>query len=340
MSLDRDTLPPHAQLRESEIPIVDIGPLLAGASGALERAADEFHAACTGIGFMVLVNHGIDGDIVERAFEASRRFHALPMDEKMKVRMNRHQCGYMPPNVSVHRDTFENRESALRPQPSEAFKFTFDLAPDDPDHGKGRRFRGHNKWPDEALVPGLHDAFMDFHLTFEALGQKLLPPIAASLGLDPDYFAPFFARPSSMTRIAHYPATGVPDEIVTLPGHRDLSFLTLIPPATRVGLEVFTPDGVWVDQPVVPEGVLFNTGSTLSHWTNDVYAPTLHRVRTDPHEDRHSNIYFLYPDVDARMECVPTCVGTDRPAAYEPVTFGAFHADYAARNFAYAEDWD
>src|SRR3546814_14023042 len=71
----------------------------------------------------------------------------------------RHQCGWMPPNVSVHRDTFETRKDATRPQPSEAFKFTCDLAPDDPDYGRNNRFRGHNKWPDPAAPPGVRETF-------------------------------------------------------------------------------------------------------------------------------------------------------------------------------------
>lgn len=338
MTVPSDSAKVPAQFDTDAVPVIDIGPLLAGEPGAVDAIAADFHAACTGIGFMVLVNHGIAPDIVARTFEASRRFFELPAADKMKVRMNRHQCGYMPPNVSVHADTFEDRETALTPQPSEAFKFSFDLTPDDPDYGKGRRFRGHNKWPDEALVPGLHVAFMDFHLIFEALGQALLPAIAVSLDLEPEYFDGAFARSSSMTRIAHYPPTGGLD--VTLPGHRDLSFLSLIPPATRPGLEILTPQGEWIDQPVVPDGVLFNTGSTLSYWTNDVYAATPHRVRADTREARLSNIFFLYPNVDAEMSCVPTCMGPDNPAKHPPVTFGEFHADYAARNFSYAEDWD
>ena len=73
----------------------------------------------------------------------------------------------MPPNVSIHNDTFEKRKTATKPQLSEAFKFTFDLDPEDPDFGKNRRFRGHNKWPDEIVVPGLKKSFMEFHIAFE-----------------------------------------------------------------------------------------------------------------------------------------------------------------------------
>lgn len=340
MSLQNDIARPTATIDPNEIPIVDIGPVLAGTPGALENAATAFHNACTGMGFLFLANHGIDEDVIARAFDASRRFHALPLDEKLKVRMNRHQCGYMPPNVSVHSDTFETHKTAQKAQVSEAYKFTFDLAPDDPDYGKNRRFRGHNKWPSEATAPGVHSAFMDFHVTFEGFAQKLLPVLSIALGMAPDFFGPHFDRSSSMTRIAHYPPIPDQSEEISLPGHTDLSFLSLIPPATHPGLEILTPSGKWIAQPIVPGGLLFNTGNTLCRWVNDVYEATPHRVRAAADADRHSNIFFLYPNVDAVMECVPSCTDTDHPAKYPPVTFGEFHANYAVRNFAYAEDWD
>jgi len=340
MSLQSETIRPAASVHPNEIPIINIGPVLARTPGAVEQIAEEVYNACTGMGFLFLVNHGLNMQTVEDTFEASRRFHALPMEEKLKVRMNRHQCGYMPPNVSVHSDTFEKHQTALKPQVSEAFKFTFDLSPDDADYGKNRRFRGHNKWPDENSVPGLRDAFMGFHAAFEGFARKLLPVLSVALGMEPEFFGPHFERSSSMSRIAHYPPTGDGSEQISLPGHTDLSFLSLIPPATRPGLEILTPSGEWVAQPLVPNGLLFNTGNTLCQWTNDVFKATPHRVRADPTEDRHSNIFFLYPNVDALMSCVPTCVSAENPEKYPPITFGDFHAGYAARNFAYAENWD
>ena len=117
MSLQSETIRPAASVDPNEIPIINIGPVLARTPGAVEQIAEEVYNACTGMGFLFLVNHGLDMQTVEDTFEASRRFHALPMEEKLKVRMNRHQCGYMPPNVSVHSDTFEKHQTALKPWP-------------------------------------------------------------------------------------------------------------------------------------------------------------------------------------------------------------------------------
>ena len=333
----RDTQPPEDEATAA-MPVIDVGPLLAGTAGATARIAGQLRAACDDTGFFFIANHGIDPAVVARAFAASRRFFALPHETKLTIRMNRHQCGYMAPGISVHRDTFETRADALRPQTSEAFKFARDLEPADPDYGQDIRFRGHNQWPDPAAVPGLRADFLAFHDTFEALALRLLAPLAVSLGLPADGFDRHFDPPSSMTRIACYPP--VPDRAdrINTPGHRDLGFLTLIPPATLPGLEIFTPDGHWIAQPVIPDAILVNTGVTLQRWTNDRYVATPHRVRADASETRYSNIFFLYPRIDATVAALPTCTGPDNPLRYPAETFGEIHAAYCARNFAYAED--
>jgi isopenicillin N synthase-like dioxygenase len=338
MSAEPFAEPPLETVEIADIPVIDVGPLLAGAPGAVADVAAGLRGACDGMGFFFIANHGVNPAIVARAFDASRRFFALPDEQKQRVRMNRHQCGWMAPGISVHRDTFEKRPDALRPQTSQAFKFARDLVPADPDYGRNMRFRGHNQWPDPTAVPGLRESFLAFHDTFETLALRLLPPLAVSLGLPADGFDGFFDRPSSMTRIACYPPVRDRADRINTPGHRDLGFLTLIPPATRPGLEIFTPDERWIAQPVIPEAILVNTGVTLQRWTNDRYVATPHRVRADASETRYSNIFFLYPRIDATVAALATCTGPDNSPRYPAETFGDIHAAYCARNFAYAED--
>ena len=40
------------------IPVIDLGPFLAGEPGALDRTAKELRVALTEIGFYFIVNHG------------------------------------------------------------------------------------------------------------------------------------------------------------------------------------------------------------------------------------------------------------------------------------------
>jgi isopenicillin N synthase-like dioxygenase len=69
------------------IAIVDLGPYLAGEKGALERAALEIAAACGSLGFFFVKNHGVPASLVERVFRETARFHALPLERKMQVRV-------------------------------------------------------------------------------------------------------------------------------------------------------------------------------------------------------------------------------------------------------------
>ena len=109
--------------------------------GVIEEVAEQINKACTTIGFFFITNHGVPQKIIDRSFAVSKKYFSLPMEEKMKVRMNRHQCGHMPPDIAVHNDTFEDRNTALTAQHSEAFKFNFDLTRDDFEYGKNVRFR-------------------------------------------------------------------------------------------------------------------------------------------------------------------------------------------------------
>src|SRR5947208_1988067 len=87
----------------AQIPVIDFGPCFAGEPGALERTASVVRHACENVGFFYALNHGVPESVVERAFAASRRFHALPLEEKLKLKLklNENNIGYLPINASV-----------------------------------------------------------------------------------------------------------------------------------------------------------------------------------------------------------------------------------------------
>ena len=64
----------------SRIPIIDFGAYFAGEPGALAPLARHVRDACENIGFFYMAGHGVPREIVERTFAASRRFHALPLE--------------------------------------------------------------------------------------------------------------------------------------------------------------------------------------------------------------------------------------------------------------------
>jgi isopenicillin N synthase-like dioxygenase len=100
------------------IPVIDYGPYFAAEAGALERIAAEVAHACENVGFFYALNHGVPDELIERAFAASRRFHALPLEHKLAVRLDENNIGYLPINASVqgastvHKATKPNQNEA------------------------------------------------------------------------------------------------------------------------------------------------------------------------------------------------------------------------------------
>src|SRR5215472_17277352 len=78
------------------IPVIDLGPYLAGAAGATDRTAEELRFALTEIGFYFIVNHGVPSEHVRAVFHQAERFHAVPLEKKLEVKLDKHNVGSLP----------------------------------------------------------------------------------------------------------------------------------------------------------------------------------------------------------------------------------------------------
>src|SRR5207302_6114143 len=130
----------------AQIPLIDFGPCFAGEPGALDRTAAVVCDACENVGFFYAANHGVPEALIDRAFTASRRFHALPLAEKLQLRLNDSNIGYLPINASVQGASTVHK--ATRPNQNESFFISHDRGPGHPDVIAGTPLRGRNQWPD------------------------------------------------------------------------------------------------------------------------------------------------------------------------------------------------
>ena len=129
-----------AAAASATIPVIDYGPYFAGEPGALERLAVDVRHACENVGFFYALNHGVPQAIIDRGFAASRRFHALPLEEKLQLRLNQNNIGYMPMNTSVQAASTVHK--ATKPNQNESFFISHDRAADHPDVLAGMPLRG------------------------------------------------------------------------------------------------------------------------------------------------------------------------------------------------------
>ena len=301
------------------VPVTDSLPIidLAGGIAADTRIAGEIGRAAREVGFFFVTGHGIPATLIEEVFSESARFFALPEAEKEKqsIRLSPHNRGY----VAMKGESLDPSKPA---DLKEAFNIGLDLAPDDPRVVAGEPFRGVNLWPD---LPGWQDTMLTYFDAVWSVGRHLHRGVAIDLGLDPAFFEDKLDQPMATLRLLHYPAQPPTAEAgqIAAGAHTDYGDLTLLLTDAVGGLEVQTRDGAWIKVPPMPGSFVCNIGDCLMRWTNDVYVSTPHRV-INRGADRYSVAFFLDPNPDAEIACLPTCVSADQPARYAPITGAAY----------------
>lgn len=310
--------------RESfdRIPVIDVAPLLNGSDKM--AVANQIRWALSNVGFMYVKNHGIDRDFVDSVFDVTRRFFALPMEDKMKLHVGNSDValrGYIEPFG-------EN----TNPGKTRDLKECLDIGPERA--ALSGPFFGPNQWPAE--FPEFQDLVYGYHQKMVALSTGLLKGIALSLDLPGNHFEKLMRNPISIQRLLHYPSqTGyVGEDIIGIGAHTDYGNLTILAQDDVGGLQVMNRDGDWIEGTPIPGTFVINIGDLIQRLTNDIYLANMHRVVNTSGRQRYSIPFFIDADFDAVIKPLDSCVSEANPLRYQPVTcgahkFGRFVASYA-----------
>jgi isopenicillin N synthase-like dioxygenase len=312
------------------IPVIDLGPYLAGAPGALDSAARDLRFALTKIGFYFIVNHGVPATLIRDVYRQTARFHAQPLNKKLAIKLDKHNVGYLP----LQGDTLRTSVVATvtKANQNEALFIARDLSNDHPDVLADRRFRSANQWP--AGLPGLRETLVEYCATLERLVQKLVRLYARALDLPAEYFDTAFREPQYKLRATHYPnQDNPPDDEFGIAPHTDTSFLTLLAPNEVPGLSIRTRSGKWIAPPVMPDAFMVNGGQLLLRWTNDRFLATPHRAVNCSGRERYALAFFCDANIDWPIAAVPTCVGPDNPPKYETTYYTEYMVRYQQRTY-------
>jgi isopenicillin N synthase-like dioxygenase len=312
------------------IPVIDLAPYLAGAPEALDRTAAQLRVALTEIGFYFIVNHGVTAAEVRDIYRQAARFHALPLDEKMKVRIDRHNVGYLP----MRGDTLRTStvQTVTKANLNEALFVARDLPADHPDVKADRRFRSANQWP--ASLLGFRKSVVAYCDSMERLILKLMPLYARALDLPAAYFDAPFRDCQYKLRMTHYPPQDAPaDDQFGIAPHTDTSFLTLLAPNDVPGLSIRTQSGTWIDAPSIPGAYVVNGGQMLQRWTNDFFLATPHRAVNRSGGERYALAFFCDSNIDWPVASVPTTVGPDRLPKFPTTYYTEYMALYQKRTY-------
>jgi len=308
------------------IPLIDL-------TGDEQLTISLIRSACEEVGFFQVTGHGVDLDVLDRAWRAARAFFDLPIADRMAA-ARRHgddAYGYIPIEVeSLNRSMNDDVAPA-------DLKETFNIGPDRrpvraiSDAGEQWAFAD-SPWP--PALPELRPALTAYFDALLELSSRLMRLFALALDLPGDFFDAMIDESPSALRVLNYPH----QDRAPAPGqlragaHTDYGTLTLLRQDDAPGgLEVLDPrTGAWTPAPYTPEALVVNLGDLMARWTNDRWRSTLHRVVNPPTTSsdpsgstrRQSMALFHNANFHAVVECLPTCLAPGETPRYGPVEAG------------------
>lgn len=273
----------------SIVPVVNLQDYLSGDASKKAGFVEKLGKAYEDIGFVAVEGHGIPQETIDRFYELTEAFFALPVDTKLKYEKVElaGQRGY----------TSFGREKAKQSEVPDLKEFW----------QIGQYVEGEvmpaEDYPDNMEVDELPDfGSVGEHLykSFEGAGRHLLRAIANYLNLDENYFDAKIKNGNSILRAIHYPPiTQEPKSAIRAEQHEDINLITLLVGASADGLQLLTRADEWVDVKAGPGQIVVNVGDMLQRLTNNVLRSTTHRVVNPPREKWHTHRYsipfFLHP---------------------------------------------
>ncbi len=311
-----------------QVPIIDLDEWVTSRNVAVAEAVDQ---ACSTVGFMQIIGHGVAPDVIQTMLAASDEFFVLPLAEKLLA---------VPPHPGINRGYAALGAEALSyslgvaPSLPDLFE-AFNVGPEHVDRSDPvvvadpHQFFAPNVWP--ARPASMRSAISAYFDEAQRVAVMLTDIFSVALGLPDGWFAPFVDRSTVTMRTIRYERRhGDVDPApvqMRMGAHTDYGMVTVLYADPVPGLQIVGPDGFWHDVVPVPGALLVNLGDLTAQWTNDRWRSTLHRVVPPPADSqgaavRRSAAFFFDANHDAVISCVPTCRSVDRPAKYPTVVAG------------------
>ncbi len=312
-----------------EVPTVDISPWVGGGTDQARRAvAAAVDDACSRVGFMQVLGHGVPDCVTTALAEAMDRFFDLDGAIKNSYRIPGANRGYSPPKSESLSLSLGVRSAARMNDFFEAFNVGVEarsfagLDLDEADYGI-------NVWPDE--VSSFRDAVAEYFTQAGRVARTLTAIFCQALGLDEGYFDRVTDHSIDVLRMNNYALPAGPvsldGELTGMGEHTDYGIVTVLWADQVAGLQVLGADQRWHDVSPLDGALLVNLGDLTARITNDHWMSTLHRVRPPVVDGsvvrRRSAAFFHDGNVDAVITTAAPFLQADAGLAYEPITVGA-----------------
>jgi isopenicillin N synthase-like dioxygenase len=329
------------------IPIIDL-------SQPSATYSTQIGNACKSTGFFYIINHGISQRVMDDVMDISRKLFDLDLESKLDLRngeddtaattstdetqKKKKKKGYRGyfgigaedlDNKDGTRDLAneeeETKEVTITAAPVKGdFKEGYDVGLDNDSH---HAFFGRNVWPDEMKhdsIVGFRETLIRYQDELLVLADRLMVAFAMSLNSDAagsnisvptDYFLTRTRNPMCTLRLLHYPPSlSKSNSGGGCGAHTDYGLFTILFQDHIGGLQVRNHGRRWIDAKPLRGSFVINVGDMLSHWTQGIYASTVHRVISPASGSgyhRYSVPFFFNPDPEAVVEPLVEKVSSD-----------------------------
>ncbi|XP_023552793.1 gibberellin 20 oxidase 2-like [Cucurbita pepo subsp. pepo] len=291
---------------ELQVPHIDLQKFMSENENDIEEVRRLVDEACRKHGFFVLVNHGVDMELMKNVHECMDEFFSLPLDVKQKAqRKVGENYGYA--------NSFIGRFSSKLP-----WKETFSL-----------RYAAHHNFPitHDYVCHHLGQEFSQQGKVYEECGKalsdlslKIVELLGLSLGLPKQKFKKFFEDNDSIIRLNYYPPCNKPELTLGTGPHCDPTSITILHQDHVSGLQVYVDDQ-WHSIPPIKDSFVINIGDTFMALTNGVYKSCFHRAVVNCREARKSIVFFLCPAGDKVVRAPDEIVDKNPPRKFPDYTW-------------------
>ncbi|CAN8277945.1 unnamed protein product [Cochlearia groenlandica] len=285
-------------IKESSLTCIDL------TNTDLHQSSLLLKQACLDCGFFYVINHGISKEATNNAFEQSKKFFALSLDEKMKVLRNEKQRGYTP-NLY---DQVTDPENQVHGDDKEGYYIGTEVPQDDPEWDKP--FYGPNPWPNPDILPGWRETMEKYHQEALRVCKYIVKLLALALDLDVDYFNNpiMLGKPISTMGLLHHKGKSDPSKgIFGIGAHADYGMMTLLATDGVKGLQICKDMNAkpqkWEYVPYIKGTIVVNFGDLMERWSNDIFKFQ----------------FFVEPSHDCIIECLSTCQSKNNPPKYPSI---------------------
>ena len=309
--------------------IINYGHLKSNVPSIKTQEELKLKHAMESIGFFIITNHGINHEIMDKAWNDSIEFFDTNQSNKDSVPMSKEYIyGYQNKEI-LGRSEAQSAESNNNEYPQSLDeKETFNVWIGAPNTTRHKDVL----WP---IYPtNMNVSWTQYYRELEILINGLLQSIATVLNLKSDFFEQYNDDHLTALRATNYPEIerkgNEQETIYRCSSHTDWTLLTLLRQDIVGGLQVENKtSNQWVHVITDFYDFVVNIGDLMQRWTNNKFKSTRHRVvdyiKDNENDDiikitkrRQSMAFFYFVNGDTLIDVIPTCAKNET-SLYQPV---------------------